>query len=295
MTSLIATNLPFNPSSTEYAAKIYQITPNQAQYILDYHNKDNRKICKSQVGKILRSIEDDGWLLDGQPITFNTQGNLTEAQHRLAAIAKFYDRDREFEVIIVTGVALDCFSKCALAKPRRAVDEIQRKDKTALVSEVAILGDLMKRRRGEKLSINNAVYHWELWKEDIRRGVDLIDSFVTNTEKFSSQTKTLGAWASLCVNGKYANEASSFLELLEEEVLSVEPTTRLTTDFISYWNENAVDLSNEGRLVLFYQLLCVATDRMISRDDGKIELDVTAADLQHSSLSNRGVYRKFLA
>jgi hypothetical protein len=97
------------------------------------------------------------------------------------------------------------------------------------------------------------------------------------------------------VNGKYANEASSFLELLEEEVLSVEPTTRLTTDFISYWNENAVDLSNEGRLVLFYQLLCVATDRMISRDDGKIELDVTAADLQHSSLSNRGVYRKFLA
>lgn len=295
MTSLIATNLPFNPSSTEYAAKIYHITPNQAQYILDYHNKDNRKICKSQVGKILRSIEDDGWLLDGQPITFNTQGNLTEAQHRLAAIAKFYDRDREFEVIIVTGVALDCFSKCALAKPRRAVDEIQRKDKTALVSEVAILGDLMKRRRGEKLSINNAVYHWELWKDDIRRGVDLIDSFVTNTEKFSSQTKTLGAWASLCVNGKYANEASSFLELLEEEVLSVEPTTRLTTDFISYWNENAVDLSNEGRLVLFYQLLCVATDRMISRDDGKIELDVTAADLQHSSLSNRGVYRKFLA
>lgn len=295
MTSVISTNLPFNPVNTEYSANIYHITPDQAQYILDYHNKDNRKICKSQVGKILRSIEDDGWLLDGQPITFNKQGNLTEAQHRLAAIAKFHDRDREFEVIIVTGVALDCFTKCALAKPRRAVDEIQRKDKTALASEVAILGDLMKRRRGEKLSINNAVYHWELWKDDIRRGVDLIDSFVTNTEKFSSQTKTLGAWASLCVNAKYVNEASSFLELLEEEVLSVEPTTRLTSDFISYWNENAVDLSNEGRLVLFYQLLCVATDRMISRDDGKIELDVTASDLQHDSLSNRGVYRKFLA
>jgi hypothetical protein len=287
--------LPFNPTCKDYTAAVYEITPAQAQYILDYHNKDNRKICSTQVGKISRSIEIDNWMLDGQPVTFNEQGNLTEAQHRLAAIARWHDKDRTFKIIVVTGVALDCFTKCALAKPRRAVDEIQRKDKTALASEVAILGDLLKRRRGEKLSINNAVYHWDLWKEDIRKGVDLIDSFVTNTEKFSSQQKTLGAWATLCVNGKYVNEASSFLELLEEEVLNVDPTTRLTSDFITYWNENAVDLSNEGRLNLFYSLLCVALDRMIQREDGKIELDVTSADLQHDALANRGSYRKFLA
>lgn len=289
------TALDFNPVSTVYDAAVHTITPDQAQYILDYHNKDNRKICKSQVNSILRSIEKDGWMRDGQPITFNVEGNLTEAQHRLAAISKWHDRDREFEVIIVTGVALDCFTKCALAKPRRATDEIQRKDKTALASEVAILGDLLKRRRGEKLTINNAVYHWNLWKDDIRSGVDLIDTFVTNTEKFSSQQKTLGAWASLCVNGKYANEAATFLEILEDEVLNVDPATRLTSDFISYWNENAVDLSNEGRLNLFYAMLCVALDRIIQRDDGRIEFDVTSADLQHDVLSNRGTYRKFLA
>lgn len=291
----VTTILPFNPTTTTYSADIYNITPDQAQYILDYHNRDNRKICKTQVGKILRSIETDGWLLDGQPVTFNTHGNLTEAQHRLAAISRWHDKNREFEVIIVTGVAPDCFTKCALAKPRRAVDEIQRKDKTALVSEVAILGDLLKRRRGEKLTINNALYHWDLWKEDIRKGVELIDSFVTNTEKFSSQQKTLGAWASLCVNSKLGNEAASFLELLEEEVLTVDATTRLTTDFISFWNENAVDLSNEGRLSFFYAMLCIAMDRIIQREDGKIEFDVTTSDLQHDVLSNRGCYRKFLA
>lgn len=295
MTATQTVTLPFNPVSTEYSAAVYSITPLHAQYILDYHNKDNRKICKTQVGKIYRSIEQDGWLLDGQPVTFNVQGNLTEAQHRLAAIAKWHDQSREFDIIVVTGVALDCFTNCALAKPRRAVDEIQRKDKTALTSEVAILGDLLKRRRGDKLTINNAVYHWDLWRDDIRRGIDLIDSFTTNTEKFSSQKKTLGAWATLCVNSKYANEAATFLELLEEEILSVEPTTRLTADFVSFWNENAVDLSNEGRLDLFYSLLCVATDRMISREDGKIELDITMQDLQHNSLANRGCYRRFLA
>lgn len=287
--------LPFNPVSTEYQAGIYKITPDQAQYILDYHNKDNRKICKSQINSIYRNIEKHGWLFDGQPITFNVEGNLTESQHRLAAIAKWHDREKGFNVVVVTGVALDCFTKTAAAKPRRATDEIQRKDKTALASEVAILGDLLKRRRGERLDINNAIYHWDLWKDDIRKGVDLIDTFVTNTEKFSSQQKTLGAWASLCVNAKYANEAATFLEILEDEVLNVDPATRLTSDFINYWNENAVDLSNEGRLNLFYALLCVSLDRIIQRDDGRIELDVTSEDLHHNSLCQRGSYRKFLA
>jgi len=287
--------IPFDPCSKEYTAGVYDITPIQAQYILDYHNKDNRRVCTNQVNQIFRSIENDDWMLDGQPMTFNIHGNLTEFQHRLRAIARWHDKNRTFRIVVVTGVAPDCFTKCALAKPRRAVDEIQRKDKSALASEVAILGDLLKRRRGEKLTINNAVYHWDLWKDDIRRGVDLIDSFVTNTEKFSSQQKTLGAWATLCVNGKYSNEAATFLELLEEEILNVDPTTRLTTDFITYWNENAVDLSNEGRLNLFYALLCIAMDRMVQREDGKIELDVTSADLQHDALANRGTYRKFLA
>ena len=81
--------LPFNPKSDIYDTFKVDITPEMAQHILDYFNKDNRKISKSQVNKIFRSIENDNWLLDGQPMTFNTDGNLTEFQHRLAAIAKW--------------------------------------------------------------------------------------------------------------------------------------------------------------------------------------------------------------
>ena len=107
--------LPFNPKTDVYDTFMVDVTPQMARYILDYHNRDNRKIAKSQVNKILRSIENDNWLLDGQPMTFNTDGNLTEAQHRLSAIAQCAD-DRVFKMIVVTGVQPDCFSRTATNK-----------------------------------------------------------------------------------------------------------------------------------------------------------------------------------
>lgn len=291
---MITDTLPFEITS-EKTVGLYHINREHAQYILENHNRDNRKLCKNQVNQIYAGIKQNGWLYDGQPITFNVNGDLTEGQHRLNAIARWHDHETTFSIIVATGVALDCFSNCVLAKPRRACDEIQRKDKTALASEVAILGDLLRRRRGDKLTINNAIRQWELWSDDIREGVDLIDTFVTNTEKFSSQSKVLGAWATLAVSAKLQGAAASLLELLEEEIVNVDSTCRLTSDIINYWNSNAIDMSNEGRLTLFYQLLCVGLDRIITRDDGRIELNVTAADMNHDTLKNRGCYRKFLA
>ena len=85
--------LPFNPKTDVYESFSIDLTPEQAQYILDFHNKDNRKLSKSQVTRITRSIENDNWLLDGQPITFNVDGNLTEGQHRLSAIVKIRDEN----------------------------------------------------------------------------------------------------------------------------------------------------------------------------------------------------------
>ena len=59
---------------------------------------------------------------------------------------------------VTLGAQPDSFSNAAIAKPRRAHDEIYRKDNTALPSQTAILGDVLK-RRGNKpaLNINNAV------------------------------------------------------------------------------------------------------------------------------------------
>ena len=65
--------------------------------------------------------------------------------------------------------------------------------------------------------------------------------------------------------------------------------------FLKFWNTTAVDLSNEKRMDVLYSLLCVATDRIIMRDDGMIALDVTPQSLEHEQMEKRGVYRKFLA
>ena len=117
------TILVFNPISEDIKAFEKEVTPKIAAYILEKHNEDNRKIVKSQVNKIVKSIREDGWLKDGQPMTFNTEGNLAEAQHRLKAIV---ETGITAKMVVVTGVITACFTRCAPAKPRKAEDEIQK-------------------------------------------------------------------------------------------------------------------------------------------------------------------------
>ena len=54
--------LGFDPKDPRYQCLMIDITPVMAQYILDNHNKDNRKITKSQISAIRKSIKEDGWL-----------------------------------------------------------------------------------------------------------------------------------------------------------------------------------------------------------------------------------------
>lgn len=288
--------LPFNPKTDSYESFIVDLTPDQAQYILDYHNRDNRKMSNSQVNKIFRSIENDNWLLDGQPMTFNTDGNLTEFQHRLKAISKC-PKDRTFKVVVVTGVQPDCFSKTATNKARKPIDEIQRKYSKAHANEVYILGDILKRRRGERLQMQNAISTYENWFKNISNSLNVGGDYENLFTKFSLQRKTVRAYIALCERFGYLEECKTFLELLDAELEedADTPVSTLTTQFLKFWNSTAVDLSNEKRMDVLYSLLCVATDRIIMRDDGMIALDVVPQDLEHEVMEKMGVYRKFLA
>jgi hypothetical protein len=288
--------LPFNPKSDIYDTFKVDITPEMAQHILDYFNKDNRKISKSQVNKIFRSIENDNWLLDGQPMTFNTDGNLTEFQHRLAAISKCTP-DRTFTVIVVVGVQPECFSKTATNKKRNPIDEIQRKYSKAHKDEVSILGDILKRQRKWRLSMQNAISSYENWFKNISNSLKVSGDYENLMDKFSLQRKTVRAYVALCERYGYLEECKTFLELLDNELDedADSPISTLSTQFLNFWNSTAVDLSNEKRMDVLYSMLCVATDRIIMRDDGMIELNVVSSDLEHVEIERQGVYRKFLA
>jgi len=262
-----------------------------AKYILAHHNKDNRKICPSQVNKIAQSVATFGWLFTGDAVIFNTNGDINESQHRLTFIAS--QDAGEYETSVTLGAQPDSFSNAAIAKPRRAHDEIYRKDNTAQASQTAILGDLLIRKGGKpKLTINNAVKQWFDWKDDIKKAEKICNSFLTDTEDFSTQKKTIGAFITLCVNAKLGDEAEAFLDLLKAELLG-DSTCRLTSDFVDYWKEHTWNESNEGKLKVLYMLLCISMDRLQKKSDGSIALNVTPSKLNPKTLT--GCYRKFIS
>ena len=283
--------LGFNPKSKEMKTFLMNVTPEIAAYILANHNKDNRKVVRSQVKKIADSIRKDGWLEDGQPLTFNIDGNITEFQHRLYAIV---ETEVTVRVVVVLGVDVGCFTKCAPAKPRKAEDEIQRKDKTATQSEASTLRQLLKRRQGVPLTIQNAIKNWVFWKKYVREGRKLVDGFFDSVSEYASWERTFAAWAALMLSIGEEETAETFLSLLQSEILDDESACCLTREFKFFFEENSVYLSATGRTDMIYYLLCIASDRLKKQSDGEIQLGITTDKLNHDSLKKGGFYRKFL-
>ena len=283
--------LGFNPYSKEADSFIIEITPEQAQYILDNHNEDNRKLVKSQVNNIVRSINNDGWLFDGQPLTFNIEGNITEFQHRLHAIV---ETGVTAKISVTLGVATGCFTKCAPAKPRKAEDEIQRKDKTATQSEASTLRQVLIRRKGAKLTIQNAIDQWRCWKAYVRNGRKLVDTFFDEIDKYNPWERTFAAWAALMKSIGQEKIVEDFLDLLQSEIKDDTSPCCLTREFKEFFEKESVYMSNAGRTEFVYQLLCVASDRMIKDPTGNIQLNLKIDKCNHEYLSKKGVYRKFL-
>lgn len=291
-TSFQDTILGFNPVSVDVDVFQIEVTPQMAQYILIHHNKDNRKVTNSQVNKIAKSIRTDGWLRDGQPLTFNVEGNITEGQHRLHAIVA---EDATVPMIVVLGVQLDCFTNVAPAKPRRPEDEIQRKDKSAKPAEVSTLRQLLKRRQGAQLSMKNAITQWEFWRADVRDGLDLVDGFFDEVSQFDPWKRTFSAWAALMISIGEREGAENFLDMLADQILREPPHCKLAIGFQNFLMDGFfVYGSNAGRTDIIFMLLCVAADRVLKKPNGEIELNIKSDQLNHTNLKNSGVYRKFL-
>lgn len=285
--------LGFNPVSRIFKALgLITITVEMAKYILKLLNKDNRPIKKGQVNSISTSIRRNGWLNDGQPLTFNTNGDITEFQHRLMSII---ETGVEPEVPVIIGVEPDCFSKTATARTRTPNDEIARKVDDYKDSEVSTLREILKRKQDGKLTMQNCVELYLEWKQYIRGGEKLIDTFFDTTETYSSVRRVFGAWAALMYKDGQNELVSNFLDLLKDEILEDGGSTKLTKDFFVYYKEHSWDLPNTGRPELMYYLLCVASDRMSKKDNGEIELNVNPLMLTHDKLKNKGFYRKFLS
>ena len=65
---------------------IFTITPAVAAVILNDRNPHNRKVSSAKVAQTVRDINNGEYVLNGESIIFDTDGNLVDAQHRLNAV-----------------------------------------------------------------------------------------------------------------------------------------------------------------------------------------------------------------
>lgn len=104
------------------AIKIYneKITPTMAQKFLE-KNIHNRKINEKNVAFLLGEMQAGNWITTGDPIQFNTQGDLINGQHRLTAIVRY---GKPVENFIAENVPDDAFKVIDTGKMRSAGDAL---------------------------------------------------------------------------------------------------------------------------------------------------------------------------
>lgn len=273
--------------SKTYNTYVIEITPERAQKILDEYNIDNRKMTKSQVNAVLKSIAKEGWIKDGGALLFNTDGAITEFQHRLQAIVQ---SNTTAEIPVIEGVVPDSFTKGAKALIRKPIHEIQRKDDSVLPAEATTLGELVKRRKMQPLTLQTAIRYWNEWKSYVRVGLLTITPFFDNTTEFTHNKRVFAAWAALMEFHGQRDLAKTFLDLLEKQLLH-EQETVLMTQFLQFFKDYSVYKSNAGRTTFLYELICHTTDRLSKNPTGKIELGITDPS---QIRKDRGVYNLFL-
>lgn len=83
------------------SSKKVEISSEEAQFLIDNYNKNNRLPKMGQVKKLAREIQNGFWQCNGATIIFDITGNINDGQHRLMACAK---SGRSIETWVIVGV-----------------------------------------------------------------------------------------------------------------------------------------------------------------------------------------------
>jgi hypothetical protein len=113
------------------------ITPALAEQWLE-RNTRNRPMNARHVDHLLADILDGFWQVNGEAIKFDTQGNLIDGQHRLAAIMK---AGRAIDTMVMWNVPDSAFETIDSGRKRQAADvlSISGVKNAALVAAAAKL------------------------------------------------------------------------------------------------------------------------------------------------------------
>lgn len=87
-------------------SKVATITPEEAKGWLTHANGNNRKLMEGYISYLAKEMKEGHWRLTHQGIAFDSQGNLVDGQHRLAAIVK---SNKSVKMLVTTDLPIGRF------------------------------------------------------------------------------------------------------------------------------------------------------------------------------------------
>jgi hypothetical protein len=105
---------------TPITATVENITPAKAKELLATNNK-NRKMRVRTIKAFARDMAAGRWLMAGEPIKIDTEGNLKDGQHRLTAII---EAQTSVPMLVVRGVSPESQRVMDSGIKRNATDQL---------------------------------------------------------------------------------------------------------------------------------------------------------------------------
>ena len=297
--------LGFDPYTQDYGAWVgpngeilWELNKERAEYLLKYHNFDNRNFKDSQLKELDESVLKFGYQNDGDPLRVNKDGNIPEYQHRLKTVI---NRNLTVFIPVVLGVEPGAWTKTAKAAARTNYDEIWRKDKSVTGDEVSTLSEIVlrlnfgigKKHFKQELKLHTASSLWVEYKDTVRAGERIIIDFFDGTKVWNPWRRTFSAWAGLMWKHGREKDATMFLKWLKLGTLGKE-TTPLVMEFKKVWEqEDSSYLKNTARPRTIWFMLCKASDMISENPDGECQFVLGLTDCNHNAQKRNGQYRKF--
>jgi hypothetical protein len=144
--------------------KVMTITPEMAKRILE-KNKENRKILPARVKYFANQMLADNWMLTGQGLSFSTDGDLIDGQHRLLAVVL---SNKSIPFLIITGIEKNTFRVYDDGKSRNANDLLNSK----------------KVKNATHISSGILKYFYLKNNQQIRSGLSKINQNISNSMVF---------------------------------------------------------------------------------------------------------------
>lgn len=119
----------------DYKVDLIMITPEIAEKLLNFNSK-NRPIKDNTVKFYLTQMQSDQWIFNGEPLQFNSKGELINGQHRLKAqiIA-----GKTFPTVIVRNVPDDSYRTLDQQHTRSLADMLEMEQIKGATLKAAIL------------------------------------------------------------------------------------------------------------------------------------------------------------